>query len=200
MHPIMYREFECLLSSINPRGRVLEVGAIPSKESLLAASPLSQVETKIGLNLNEPSEFQDFKIIQGNANEMTMFEDKSFDLVLCNAVLEHDKFFWMTVEEINRVTKTGGTILIGVPGYTFYSIEKIKRMATAIPGLRNLRQFRAFAPFFTSTLTFEVHDAPGDFYRFSEQTMRDVILKCCSHVKIKSLMCPPRIIGMGTKI
>ena len=49
---------------------------------------------------------------------MTMFEAASFDLVLCNSMLEHDARFWLTLEEIRRVLRAGGLAIIGVPGYS----------------------------------------------------------------------------------
>jgi SAM-dependent methyltransferase len=43
------------------------------------------------------------------------FQDKSFDVVICNQVMEHVKeIFWVT-SELARVTKIGGTIILGVP-------------------------------------------------------------------------------------
>lgn len=43
------------------------------------------------------------------------FEDNSFDLVLCNQVIEHTKeLFWVT-SELARVCKVGGSLLLGVP-------------------------------------------------------------------------------------
>jgi hypothetical protein len=49
-------------------------------------------------------------------------------------MLEHDKYFWKTVTEIRRVTRRGGVIVIGVPGYTEFSIEKpLRRFAAKLP-------------------------------------------------------------------
>ena len=43
--------------------------------------------------------------------------ENGFDAVVCNAMLEHDKHFWKTIEEIHRVSRPGAIIAIGVPGY-----------------------------------------------------------------------------------
>ena len=48
---------------------------------------------------------------------MAFFPDQRFDVVLCNAVLEHDRFFWETLAEIRRVTRAGGLVVIGTPGF-----------------------------------------------------------------------------------
>ena len=87
------------------RGSVLEVGAVPSDSSLLCMKSLQHASSKIGINLDSPHNYQDFKIVRGNANSMDCFQDNLFDAVLCNATLEHDKYFWKTLQEIRRGTK-----------------------------------------------------------------------------------------------
>ncbi len=126
MHPRVYQEFEKICSGKNIIGSVLEVGAIPSNKSLLCMKSLGTATEKVGINLDGPHKFKDFKIHKGNANSMNCFEDERFDIVLCNATLEHDKYFWRTIAEIKRVTKPGGLIVIGTPGYTNNS--KVKKV------------------------------------------------------------------------
>ena len=104
MHPRVYEEFERICSDINVNGSVLEIGAVPSNQSLLCMKSLRNATEKIGININGPYEFMDFKIYKGNANSRESFEDRRFDVVLCNAMLEHDKYFWKTIAEIKRVT------------------------------------------------------------------------------------------------
>jgi ubiquinone/menaquinone biosynthesis C-methylase UbiE len=41
--------------------------------------------------------------------------DESFDLIVCNQVLEHLKNIYGPLQEMDRVVKTGGHLLIGVP-------------------------------------------------------------------------------------
>ncbi len=124
MHPRIFQEFEKICSERSITGSVLEVGAIPSNDSLLSMKSLESATEKVGINLNGPHEFEDFRIYKGNANCMDCFEDERFEVVLCNAMLEHDKYFWKTVAEIKRVTKPGGLIVIGVPGYKYFKAEK----------------------------------------------------------------------------
>src|SRR5882757_9510429 len=114
MHPLMYQEYERICTERPIRGSVLEVGAVPSDLSLLGMKSLQHASSKIGIDLDGPHEYRDFKIVKGNANSMDCFQDNQFDAVLCNAVLEHDKYFWKTLQEIKRVTKPGGLIVIGV--------------------------------------------------------------------------------------
>ncbi|MBL7131180.1 MAG: class I SAM-dependent methyltransferase [Candidatus Omnitrophica bacterium] len=43
------------------------------------------------------------------------YEDNSFDLVICNQVLEHLKNFRKVIDEITRVTKVKGYFVLGIP-------------------------------------------------------------------------------------
>jgi SAM-dependent methyltransferase len=52
-----------------------------------------------------------------NGHDLTkFFEPCSFDLVICFDTLEHDDKFWLTVYEMRKVVKSGGWMVIGVPG------------------------------------------------------------------------------------
>jgi ubiquinone/menaquinone biosynthesis C-methylase UbiE len=198
MHPRIHQEFERICAQRKIRGSVLEIGALPADSTLLNMKSLENVSEKIGINLSGPHKYKDIDIIKGNANSMTCFESDRFDVVLCNAVLEHDKFFWKTIGEIKRVTKSGGFIVISTPGYTHYKIEKAKQMIRRIPVLRRL-VYRYLNVLNSSTITFEIHDAPGDYYRFSEQAYQQVFFEGLSKVEVISIMTPPRIIGCGVK-
>lgn len=195
MHPRVYREFERICSERNAGGAVLEIGAIPSDLSLLNMKSLKEAKEKVGINLDGPHTCRDFCIVKGNANAMTCFDDDRFDTVLCNAVLEHDKFFWKTISEISRVTKSGGLIVIGAPGFAdFPAAKHMRRFLAKIPAIH-----RYFDFLLSSTTTFYVHDAPGDYYRYSLQVFREVFFEGMNDVNIVSIMLPPRIIGSGIK-
>jgi SAM-dependent methyltransferase len=191
MHKRIYQEFERICSDRKAGGAVLEVGARASPRGLLAMKCLKQAREKIGINLNPSSRYEDFEIVQGNANDMRMFPDERFDTVLCNAMLEHDKFFWKTVSEIHRVTKRGGLIVIGVPGYVTLPVNRLFRGKR--PGIRMVDWL------FESTVTYRIHDAPGDYYRFSPQAVEQVLLQRMKDIQIRVTMIPPRIIGSGIK-
>lgn len=192
MHRRMWKEYERILSEREIRGRVLEIGAVPTDNSLLNLKSLSGATEKIGLNLKEPSHYKDFQILQGNANRMDCFEDGYFDVILCNAVLEHDPYFWKTLAEIRRVTRQGGLVIIGNPGYKRYWWEKrwFRRGVRWLPLLGFLSH---------STFVFRVHNSPGDYYRYSEQAFREVFFEGFQGVHVSAVMIPPRIIGYGIK-
>ena len=199
MHRSVYQAFEKICSKKNVTGSVLEIGAVPSINSLLCMKSLEGATEKVGINLSGPYEFEDFKVLKGNANDMDCFEDERFHAVLCNAVLEHDRYFWKTIGEMKRVTKRGGLVVIGTPGYTCLKAEKLKSLLRKIPYVRNLRSNPYFNLFFAATITYQVHDAPGDYYRFSPQAFKDVFFKDMKDVEVISVMLPPRIIGAGIK-
>lgn len=199
MHPRVYSEYERICSEQQIVGSVLEIGAVPSEESLLCMNSLKNASTKIGINLDGPYTFKDISILKGNANSMEMIRSDSFDAVLCNATLEHDPFFWRTISEIKRVTKAGGLIVIGTPGYKRYSVEKLKSFLLHLPLIRRLASHEHLNFLFTATITFEVHEAPGDYYRFSEQAFKEVLFQGMRNVEVRTIMSPPRIIGYGVK-
>jgi SAM-dependent methyltransferase len=190
MHPRVYQAFEKICGDRKAGGAVLEVGAIASSRALLAMKCLAGAREKFGINLKAQAPYSEFQMVEGNANDMSMFPDARFDTVLSNATLEHDRHFWKTISEIHRVTKPGGLIVIGVPGYT----ELFDRLLRRLRGRRKRRGW-----LFDSTLTFRVHKAPGDFYRFSEQAVAEVFLDGLQDVRVEPVMVPPRIIGSGIK-
>jgi len=190
MHPTIYQEFEHIFSERKVSGSVLEIGAVPSNSSLLRMTALKDAREKTGINLDGPYEYEDIKILQGNSNSMDCFESGSFDAVISNATLEHDKYFWKTIEEIKRVSKSGAIIAIGVPGYLYLPGSVSYRDKVANVDIDKVDN---------ATLTFRVHDAPGDYYRFSPQTLEDVFFEGMINVDIRAIMLPPRLIGVGIK-
>jgi hypothetical protein len=44
-----------------------------------------------------------------------------------------------------------------------------------------------------------VHNFPGDYYRFSEQAVREVFMDGLVDVSVKLVLTPPRIIAWGRK-
>jgi SAM-dependent methyltransferase len=197
MHPAVFAEFDAICRDRNVRGAVLEIGATPDESTLLNLPALAGATGKIGINKAGDSEFGDFKIMKGDANRMVNFADQSFDAVLCNAVLEHDPFFWKTLAEIRRVVRIGGLVVIGTPGYAQLGFEKrLRRWAGRLAFLSGNPDGWALQH---ATFTLSVHNFPGDYYRFSEQTFREVFFEGMQDVRIRSILVPPRIIGSGIR-
>jgi SAM-dependent methyltransferase len=190
MHPQVYETFRSIVAGLKCSGRVLEVGAHSDHRALLAMPELSGCE-RIGINLTPPARGHGFVVIQGSGNHMPMFADNSFDLVMSNATLEHDQRFWLTCAEIRRVTKQGGVAIIGVPGFDPPADVETLR----IPKPNNIDE----ADWATSSLTFRYHGAPHDYYRFTQRAMREIFFEGFADISIRSVMIPPRIVGLGRK-
>ena len=157
MSPRVFQVFESIARrywTVPPR-RVLEVGA--SSWTLLA-SPVFGSAHCIGLNLSIPTHkgaLAHSGYVVANGNRLP-FASATLDCVLSSSVLEHDKYFWRSTSEIRRVLRPGGLFIVGVPVY-----------ATLPTDFRN------------TTLTFRRHGLAydADFYRFSEQAVREVLLE-----------------------
>jgi SAM-dependent methyltransferase len=161
-------------SRLRPR-RALEVGGLMGAKSLLRCPGLRRAE-RFCLNLRPLPSRPGITAVEGNANDMSMFDDESFDLVLSNATLEHDKHFWLSVAEMHRVLAPGGMLVIGVPGY-IAEPERDRGRATD---------------------TYRVHFL-FDYYRFSLQAFREVFLAGLEDIEAQAILRPPRLIGFGFK-
>ena len=176
MSPKVKRRFHAIIrrSGIKP-ARALEVGGLMGEDSLLRFPELAGAE-RYCLNLVDLPSEDGITAVRGNANDMRQFKDDWFDLVVCCSTLEHDKRFWLSVAEMKRVLAPGGLLVIGVPGYVKDEERDQGR----------------------STLTYRVHYA-FDYYRFSEQAVREVFFDGMRRVRVRAMMTPPRIIGHGRK-
>lgn len=199
MHPVVFGEFERICTRLGIGGSVLEIGAVPAASSLLCLPALAGAREKIGINLDGPHRYRDFTIERGNANAMPGFADARFDAVLCNSVLEHDRRFWLTLAEIRRVTRPGGWIVIGTPGFRRGWSDRAQEWLGRLPLLGRMAGMPRLGALLTATLTLQVHDAPADYWRFSPQAFAEVFLEHLDEVEVRTLMQPPRIIGVGRK-
>lgn len=194
MHQAVFQQFDRICRRRRAGGDVLEIGATPSADTLLCLPALTGARTRIGVNLAPASRFADFQILQADANRLTCFADARFDTVLCNAVLEHDRCFWLTLAQIRRVARPGALIVVGAPGYTKLRAERHIGRLAKLPLAGSL-----CAGLVASTLTLQVHCFPGDYYRFSPQAVREVFLEGLEQVEVHTLLTPPRIVGAGIK-
>jgi SAM-dependent methyltransferase len=171
------RRYQAIIrrAGIRPE-RALEVGGLMGADSLLRFPELAGAE-RYCLNLVELPSEDGITAVTGNANDMrAVFKDDQFDLVLCCATLEHDKRFWLSVAEMRGVLKPGGLLIISVPGYVKDPDRDQGRV----------------------THTYRVHYS-FDYYRFSEQAVREVFFEGMRRVRVRPVMFPPRIFGHGYK-
>jgi len=197
MHPNVFEEFNAICRSHEVKGDVLEVGATLDDMTLLNLPALRSVRRKIGINKQITGRGPDFEVLLGDANALDRFCEGEFDAVLCNAVLEHDPFFWKTVAEMRRVTRIGGLLVIGAPGFCVLPFEK--RPARVLRNLCRLALGAGGDAIAHSTLTLRVHNYPDDYYRFSPSAFRDVFFEGMADVCIKTVLTPPRLIGCGLR-
>jgi len=176
LHPDVKQWFEAIIrdTGVQPR-RALEVGGLIGPKSLLRMPELRGAERYV-LNVRPMRSRRRIKAVTGNANRMDAFADASFDLVLCNATLEHDMRFWLSIAEMKRVLEPGGLLVIGVPGFVKDPVHDRDRW----------------------TRTYHVH-FHFDYYRFSEQAVREVFFENMERVETSIVGMPPRIIGFGWK-
>ncbi|MGD9642476.1 MAG: class I SAM-dependent methyltransferase [Elusimicrobiales bacterium] len=109
-----------LLRRVGRAGSLLDVGCAEGGKAPLYAAALSVppgcvtgVEGNKAHCLEASSKFKaecvDFE------REKLPFADESFEVVVCNQVLEHLKNIFLPLSEMDRVVKTGGWLLIGIP-------------------------------------------------------------------------------------
>jgi SAM-dependent methyltransferase len=202
VHPVIFDVFDDICRGRLPPGaRVLEVGAMPAADTLLNLPALHAATLRVGVNLAVQLAFPGLHLVQVAADGLAAFADASFDAVLCNSVLEHDAYFWRTLDGIQRVARTGALIAIGVPGYADLPPPPLLRVARRVTRLPFVTRLLArLAPGWdAATPTLVVHNYPGDYYRFSEQAMREVLLAGCCEIEVRVAMRPPRIIGFGRR-
>lgn len=212
MNPAVRNVFAQILERERVSGPVLEVGALPGNDGLLSLTALAGIGPRIGLNLqafpasvSAPASVSvpaspPIQMVQGNANAMTMFADASFGCVLSNATLEHDGRFWQTLAEIRRVTAPGGLVVIGVPGFRGMGPAALAPpRSLAGRGISLLARLTRHDALLAGSGTLGEHHFPGDYYRFSEQAMREILLQDLLQPQCRWVMSPPRIVGWARK-
>jgi SAM-dependent methyltransferase len=133
-----------------------------------------------------PDEPDDTKInfVRCNANDMRdVFADGQFGTVLCNAMIEHDKYFWRSLDEMKRVLAPGGILAIGAPGYV-----PRKQLSD---DLTNDTLDKA-------TVTLDVHSAP-DYWRFSRMAYKEVICEGLELLDLSVVLRIPILVAVARK-
>lgn len=211
MHRRVYEEFERLFDLYPPNGsNILELGAMPKERgSLLTAASLRNPTIKcVGLNLHVPERLDPalpFELVQGNANDLSMFDDQSFDSVVTNSMLEHDNAFWLTLAEVRRVLRPGGYFYVGVPGFkakqnlvqsTIFRLgsSRYNKYGFVKSPLNLLSGSRLMG-----TGTYMFHLGPHDYWRFSPQAVREVFFEGMECVTLSEVLSPVRIVAVGRK-
>lgn len=200
MSPTVLQAFAKLCRDESLTGPVLEIGAVPGPDCLLRLPALAHLTGKTGINLASFPSGDGIRMVTGDANRMTLFPDAHFGGVLCNSTLEHDPRFWLTLAEIRRVLAPGGLVAIGVPGLRGMGPHFLAPPRSfAGLAVRMIAALTRSAPLRAATATLGEHHYPGDYYRFTEQAVREVFLEGMENPRVRWLMNPPRIIGWARK-
>lgn len=123
---------------------------------------------------------------RGSAQDMRgLFADNCFYTVISGTVLQHDKQFWLSLEEMKRVLAPGGVLMVAVPAFT-KPRPRVKIINAKGNPVRNAAA--------TSGI-----QGPPDYWRFSPQAVREVIFNGFEIKELRTFMMPPRVIGVGVK-
>lgn len=194
MHSTVFAAFDRICRARGAEAPVLEIGAVAAPDTLLLLPAVRHLSGRVGVNLDGPFEVDGCTVHRGNANDMPVFADASFGTVLCNAVLEHDPWFWKSVSEMRRVLRPGGLMVIGVPAFQDLGMARWTRLLRLLPLPR-----RVVDGWRASTLTLHVHEHPLDCYRFSAEACRRVLLEGLSDIEVETVLVPPRAIASGIR-
>lgn len=101
---------------IGTQKRVLEIGSKDFSGQI--RDLFKDAKEYIGIDMNGGSGIlrQDVDITMNAHDIKKIFKRESFDCVICCETLEHDKKFWITIENMKWVLKRGGWMIITVPG------------------------------------------------------------------------------------
>jgi len=181
---MLFAHYQDLAKRYVLRGPCLEIGAAAGHKALLSAPCFADFE-RVAINLSQQTHVDGIRFERGNSNDMrALFGDGQFGTVLSNAVLEHDRYFWRSVDEMKRVLASGGLLMVGAPGFI-----PLSQTAATIGG---------FDAQDKATITYNVHAKP-DYWRFSRQAFLDVIFEGLELLELKVVGRVPRLVGVGRK-
>lgn len=158
MSPLVFDCFADIVSRRLSGGRPLKALEVGAGGWTLLSIPAFDTGTRIALNLSFDritDQLERTERIIGNGNHLP-YDDASFDCVMSCSVLEHDRYFWRSTREVHRVLRPGGYFVVGVPIYMTLPTDKDH-----------------------TTLTYARHGLAynADYYRFSEQAVREVFFE-----------------------
>lgn len=190
MHPRVNDTYQKLAQKYEMKGPFLEIGAGSNDDSILSSGYFQGKPERLATNLsdkvfdNEPDNAAKIQFIRCNANDMrAVFTDGQFGTVLCNAVIEHDKYFWRSLDEMKRVLAPGGILAIGAPGYIARNQLKDSPVSDTLP---------------KATITFDLHSAP-DYWRFSRMAFKEVICEGLEFLELCIVGRVPILIAVARK-
>lgn len=114
---------------------VLEVGSLDENGSV--SELFSKSRVYVGVDMRDGPGVDHVM----NAADLQI-DDDSFDLVISTEMIEHDKTFWLSMQEMGRVLKPGGYLMVTGRGNGFplhaYPDDFFRFMPSAAPWLMEL--------------------------------------------------------------
>ena len=195
MHQRILMVFRRLAEKYEIKGPCLEVGASRPDKAIIGGEYFKDLK-RHALNLKDLSKdyaaASGITFHRGNSNDMrSLFPDGMFNTVISNAVLEHDRYFWLSVAEMKRILAPGGILLLGVPGFLRVAKTKVESDdAEAEEAEAESKNPVA--------RTVGIH-SPPDYWRFSPQAFKRVLLEGLELRSLNTYLDPPRIIAVAQK-
>lgn len=122
---------------IKSPGKVLEIGSMDINGGVREF--FADAEEYIGIDMQKG---KGVDIVLKAHKILNVWPEETFDTVICLEMLEHDNAFWLTLENMHKVLKKNGNLIISTPTYGF-----------------------------------PTHRYPKDYFRFGEDTFRDIFFK-----------------------
>jgi SAM-dependent methyltransferase len=134
MAPELHAHYQRLAEKYKMEGPFLEIGAARGSQSILTGNYFKERPDRIAVNLRDDDREDGIIFYKCNSNDMRgIFPDNRFQTVLSNAVLEHDRYFWRSVEEMRRVLAPGGILAVGAPGFIPREQLHVNAAITGLP-------------------------------------------------------------------
>jgi SAM-dependent methyltransferase len=185
MNPIINSHFQALGEKYKMKGPFLEVGAAGGQNAILSGTYFKDRADRFAINLIETKQEDGISFVECNSNDMRgTFEDNYFGTVMSNAVLEHDRYFWRSLDEMKRVLAPGGLLVIGAPA--FIPLNQTQATVSGLP---------KGSP---ATITYEVHARP-DYWRFSRQAFNYVVCEGLDLLELRVVSTIPSLVCVGRK-
>lgn len=99
---------------IKSSGKVLEIGSLDIngsvREFFSDAKEYTGIDMMAGEGVDKVLEAKDI---------LKVWKKGTFDTILCLEMLEHDNAFWITIDNITKVLKKGGLLIVSTPTFGF---------------------------------------------------------------------------------
>lgn len=106
----MMQEDMKFIKSLNLQGKTLDIGSLNVNGSIRNYCK----DIYLGIDLRRGSNVD----IQASSHNLP-FKTETFDNIISIGTLEHDTHFWKSIDEMKRVLKIGGKLILSIPDYKF---------------------------------------------------------------------------------